>query len=365
MKNIFSILAATAILFLMASCNTAPKKQTETKPIEVWSIEKAQEWGRMQNWLRGCDYIPSSAVNQLEMWQAETFDTTTIARELRWADEIGFNCMRVYLHHLAWEIDKEGFKQRMNKYLSIADKNGIRTIFVFFDDCWNPTYNAGKQPDPKPGIHNSGWVRDPGDLLFTNPEIISVLEDYVKDILQTFLDDKRIVIWDMYNEPGNSGYENKSLPLLEKAFEWGKEINPSQPLSSGVWSYNLKDLNKFQLSHSDVITYHNYSDPANHQKMIDSLKQHDRPLVCTEYMARKHNSLFSNIMPMLKEQNIGAINWGFVSGKTNTIYAWDTPIPDGAEPELWFHDILRKDGTAYSGAELQFILDITGTNKGL
>ncbi|MCX6329966.1 MAG: cellulase family glycosylhydrolase, partial [Bacteroidia bacterium] len=314
---------------------------------------------------RGCNYIPSSAVNQLEMWQAETFDTTTIARELRWADEIGLNCMRVFLHHLAWEIDKDGFKDRMKKYLSIAEKNGIQTIFVFFDDCWNPTYHAGKQPDPKPGVHNSGWVRDPGDLLFTNPELVSELEEYVKDILVAFKDDKRVIIWDMYNEPGNSGYENKSLPLLKKAFKWGREINPSQPLSAGIWSYNLKDLNKFQLSHSDVITYHNYSDPANHQTMIDSLKLHNRPLVCTEYMARKHNSLFSNIMPMLKEQNIGAINWGFVSGKTNTIYAWDTPIPDGSEPELWFHDILRKDGSAYNGAEIQFILDITGTNKEL
>jgi len=193
-KSLLSILTAAWIIFMIISCNNSPKKQKEIKPIDVWSVEKAQEWGRMQNWLRGCDYIPSSAINQLEMWQVETFDTTTIARELRWADEIGFNCMRVYLHHLAWEIDKEGFKQRMNKYLSIAGKNGIQTIFVFFDDCWNPTYNAGKQPDPKPGIHNSGWVRDPGDLLFTNPEIISVLEDYVKDILQTFMDDKRIVI---------------------------------------------------------------------------------------------------------------------------------------------------------------------------
>jgi hypothetical protein len=360
-----SQLAIAGIIFITASCINAPKKQTDTKAAEVWSIEKAQQWGMMQNWLRGCNYIPSSAVNQLEMWQAETFDTITIARELRWADEIGLDCMRVFLHHLAWEIDKDGFKNRMKKYLSIAEKNGIQTIFVFFDDCWNPTYHAGKQPDPKPGVHNSGWVRDPGDLLFTNPELITELEEYVKDILVTFKDDKRVVLWDMYNEPGNSGYENKSLPLLEKAFKWGREINPSQPFSAGIWSYNLKDLNKFQLSNSDVITYHNYSDPANHQAMIDSLKLHNRPLVCTEYMARKLNSLFSNIMPMLKDQNIGAINWGFVSGKTNTIYAWDTPIPDGSEPELWFHDILRKDGSAYNGTEIQFILDITGTNKEL
>jgi|WetSurMetagenome_2_1015567.scaffolds.fasta_scaffold00004_56 hypothetical protein len=364
-KRIFSYSLLTCLLFLAISCNNAPKKQAAGNAAEMWSIEKAKEWGMLQNWLRGSDYIPSTAINQLEMWQAETFDRETIAQELRLADEIGFNSMRVYLHHLAWEIDKEGFKKRMNEFLEIADKNGIKPIFVFFDDCWNPTYQAGKQPEPKPGIHNSGWVRDPGDLLFTDPKIITTLEEYVKDILTTFRDDKRIALWDLYNEPGNSDYGNKSMPLLEKVFEWGREVNPSQPLSSGVWRYDLTDLSKFQLSHSDIITYHNYSDPANHQVMIDSLKRWDRPLVCTEYMARKHNSLFTNIMPMLKEQNIGAINWGFVSGKTNTIYAWDTPIPDGSEPELWFHDIFRKDGTAYRGDELQMILDLTGTNKGL
>jgi uncharacterized membrane protein YuzA (DUF378 family) len=361
----YLVLAISGILLITASCNSTPKKQAEEKPAEMWTVEKAREWYAVQNWLRGSNFIPSTAINQLEMWQAETFDPETIGRELRWADEIGMNCMRVYLHHLAWEIDKEGFKNRMNQYLEIADKNGIKTIFVFFDDCWNPTYKAGKQPDPKPGIHNSGWVRDPGDLLFTNPEIINLLEEYVKDILTTFRDDKRIAIWDLYNEPGNSDYGSKSMPLLEKVFKWGREVNPSQPLSAGVWRYDLTDLSKFQLSHSDIITYHNYSNPASHQVMIDSLKKYNRPLICTEYMARKHNSLFTNIMPMLKEQNIGAINWGFVSGKTNTIYAWDTPIPDGSEPELWFHDIFRKDGTAYRGDELQTILDITGTNKGL
>jgi len=364
-KRIKFLILAIAVIILAASCNNVPKKQAETKAADVWSIEKVKEWYMLQNWLRGCDFIPSTAVNQLEMWQAETFDPETIGKELRWADEIGMNCMRVYLHHLAWEIDKEGFKKRMNEYLEIADKNGIKTIFVLFDDCWNPVYQSGKQPDPKPGVHNSGWVRDPGDLLFADPGLSKVLEEYVKDILTSFRDDSRILLWDMYNEPGNSDYGNKSMPLLENAFRWGRKVNPSQPLSSGVWSYNLTDLNKFQLSHSDIITYHNYSDPANHQAMIDSLRRFNRPLVCTEYMARKYNSLFTNIMPMLKEQNIGAINWGLVSGKTNTIYAWHTPIPDGSEPELWFHDIFRKDGTAYRGDELQMILDLTGTNKGL
>jgi hypothetical protein len=356
----YLLLLLSGVAIVISSCNSSGRTNQDVKDTGLWSIEKAQEWGKSQPWLRGCDFIPSSAINQLEMWQAETFDRTTIDRELGWAEAIGMNCMRVYLHHLAWEVDREGFKQRMNEYLEIAGKHGIKTIFVFFDDCWNPTYKAGRQPDPKPGVHNSGWVRDPGDLIFSDPGLINLLEVYVKDVLTFFRNDQRIVIWDMYNEPGNSKYGNRSLPLLEKSFEWGRAVNPSQPLSCGVWSHGLKELNAFQVTHSDVITYHNYANEINHQIMIDSLKLHNRPLVCTEYMARRNNSLFSNIMPILKRQNIGAINWGLVSGKTNTKYAWDTPMPDGSEPELWFHEIFRTDGTPYKQEEVDLIKSLTG-----
>jgi hypothetical protein len=361
LRSCASALSLIVIIIIAFSCRTnKAKEKTETVPASVWSTEKALSWSKNLPWLRGSDFIPSSAINQLEMWQAETFDSVTIDRELGWAENIGLNCMRVYLHHVAWEVDRDGFKQRINKYLSIAQRHNIKTIFVIFDDCWNPSYQAGKQPDPKPGVHNSGWLRDPGDLLFTNPELVNLLEEYVKDLLTSFSNDSRIAAWDLYNEPGNSNYGNRSLPLLQKVFAWGRETAPSQPLTCGVWNNSLKELNSFQVSNSDIISYHNYSDAANHQVMIDSLKLYNRPLVCTEYMARRNNSLFSNIMPILKAQNIGAINWGLVSGKTNIIYAWDTPIPDGSEPQLWFHDIFRKDGSPYKQEEVDVIKELTG-----
>ncbi|MCL4483374.1 MAG: 1,4-beta-xylanase [Bacteroidetes bacterium] len=325
-----------------------------------WTTEKAQQWGSENGWLRGSNFNPSTAINQLETWQAESFDPATIDRELGWAQNIGLNCMRVFLHHVAWEVDQKGFKERMNKYLEIADRHGIKTIFVFFDDCWNPIYHAGKQPDPRTGVHNSGWVRDPGELLYQDPKLINELEAYVKDILKTFKNDKRIAIWDLYNEPGNSKYGDRSMPLLKKVFEWAWEIRPSQPVSSGVWNLKLHDLNKFQVENSDVITYHNYQSPEKHQAAIDTLKRYNRPLVCTEYMARRNNSLFTNIMPILKEQNIGAINWGLVAGKSNTKYAWDEPISDGSEPKLWFHEIFQPDGTPYKREEVDMIKSLTG-----
>ncbi len=353
----FLLLLLLANLAFFYSCKEQPQ---QVKTRDVWTAEQANEWYKPWGWLRGCDFIPSTAINQLEMWQAETFDTATINRELGWAESIGMNAMRVYLHHVAWEVDSAGFKDRMNQYLTIANKHGISTIFVFFDDCWNPTYQAGKQPEPKPGVHNSGWVRDPGDLIHQDTTLVVTLEKYVKDVLKTFANDKRIVLWDVYNEPGNSGYENKSMPLLQKVFAWGREVNPSQPLSAGVWNLKLGDLNKFQVENSDVITYHNYQNDTLHRECIDTLARIGKPLICTEYMARKHRSRFDNIMPLLKEKNIAAINWGLVAGKTNTMYAWDEPIPDGSEPKLWFHEIFRKDGTPYKQEEVDLIRSLTG-----
>lgn len=342
------------VLFLLSFCLSGFSQ------INKWNMEQANKWSAENGWLRGCNFNPSTAINQLETWQAESFDAVTIDRELGWAEGIGMNVMRVYLHHLAWKVDKEGFKKRMDTYLGIATKHGIKTIFVFFDDCWNPTYTAGKQPDPKPGVHNSGWVRDPGDLYFKDAALEKVLEAYVKDVLTTFKNDRRIALWDLYNEPGNSGYGNKSMPLLKKVFEWGWEVRPSQPLSVGLWSLSLSDLNKFQAENSDIITYHNYENPDKHQAAIDTLKRYKRPMVCTEYMARRNNSLFTNIMPILKKQNIGAVNWGLVSGKSNTKYAWDEPIKDGGEPKLWFHEIFHPDGTSYKKEETDLIKSLTG-----
>lgn len=348
-------------MIVLMTCLLACKQEVTVKERDVWTNDQAIAWYQQQGWLRGSNFLPSTAINQLEMWQEETFDTSTINRELGWASSIGMNAMRVYLHHVAWEADSAGFKNRMDQYLAIADKHGIRTIFVFFDDCWNPEYAAGIQPEPRPGIHNSGWVRDPGDLLHRDTTLLVMLEQYTKDVLKRFSGDKRIVLWDLYNEPGNSGYGNKSMNLLSKVFLWGREVNPSQPLSVAVWNISLTDLNKFQLENSDIITYHNYSNDSLHRATIDSLKLYGKPLICSEYMARKHNSRFDNIMPMLKAENIGAINWGLVSGKSNTIYAWDEPRPDGSEPALWFHDIFRKDGTPYKQEEVNLIRELTGS----
>lgn len=322
---------------------------------KVWSIEKANAWYAQHPWLTGADYLPATAINQLEMWQADTFDPATIDKELGWAEQIGFNTMRVFLHSVAWKQDPEGFKKRVDQFLTIAAKHKIVPMLVFFDDCWNKVPNAGLQPAPKPGIHNSGWVQDPGQPASNDVNLFPGLQKYVTDVMTSFAHDKRILLWDLYNEPGNSGKRDSTLPLLMKTFEWARAVNPDQPISVGLWDWGFEKLNALQALNSDIITYHNYDEADKHLRVIQLLKAFGRPLICTEYMARTRNSRFSNILPLLKKENVGAINWGFVSGKSNTIYAWDNPVPDGSQPNEWFHDIFFKDGTPYRADEVNLI----------
>lgn len=350
MKNKF-FCVITILLIINMSFSQELKDVSQNK----WSIEKANNWYSNHKWMTGANFNPSTAINQLEMWQADTFDPDTIDKELGYAEGIGFNTMRVYLHSLAYKSDPKGFKNRMKTYLEIADKHDIKTMFVIFDDVWGTTPKIGKQPEPKPGIHNSGWVQDPGDPASREPKNFPELKIYVQDIIQEFANDDRILMWDLYNEPGNSGKLVSSMALLKAVFEWSREVNPSQPLTVGLWSWGFQELNAFQALNSDIITYHHYGEPEEHQLVINLLKTHGRPMICTEYMARTRNSRFSNILPLLKNENIGAINWGLVAGKSNTIYQWDTPITSGEEPVEWFHDVFRKDGTPYRQDEVFLI----------
>ena len=355
------------VLMALASTGSfAQKTKSKTKgapvaaPGQRWSIEKANAWYKTHPWMSGANFAPSTAINQLEMWQAATFDPTTIDRELGWAAGIGFNTMRVFLHSLAWQQDPKGFKQRLDTYLGLADKHRIKTILVFFDDCWNKNPQIGPQPAPKTGVHNSGWMQDPGDVVSRDSTRFIALKPYVQDVLRSFANDPRILLWDLFNEPGNSDKLTTSLPLVRNVFAWAREVNPTQPLSIGLWNWDFEALNKYQALHSDIVTYHCYDEVPSHQRIIELLETHGRPLICTEYMARPRNSRFANIMPLLKKQNVGAINWGLVDGKTNTKYQWDVPIADGGEPVEWFHEVFRKDGTPYRQDETELIKKTNG-----
>lgn len=348
------------------------------EPAARWSEEKAAAWQRETGWMVGCNFSPSTAINQLEMWQADSFDPATIERELAWAQSLGFNSVRVYLHHLLWEQDPKGFLDRIDRFLAIADRHGIGVMLVLFDSCWDPFPRLGKQRDPKPGLHNSGWVQSPGAEVLKDPARHDGLKPYVLGVVGRFAKDHRVHAWDVWNEPDNtnrSSYGSQEpankvelmLPLLKKAFAWCREAGPKQPLTSGVWIGTWPDPEKLspteqvQLGQSDVISFHSYAPLAELNECIKNLRRYNRPLLCTEYMARPNGSRFDPNLGAMKEQGVAAYNWGFVDGKTQTIYPWDSwQKPYAAEPPLWFHDIFRRDGSPYDPREVEYIRQVTG-----
>jgi hypothetical protein len=383
------ILLALLAIFILSCADK--KKETKPEPTsqeiaQRWSKEKAWEWYDELPWLVGTNFNPSTSINQLEFWQEDTFDPETIDRELKWSADLGMNLHRVYLHNLLWEQDSIGFLKRLDNYLKIADTYGIKTMFVLLDDVWHPIPKLGKQPEPVPHVHNSGWVQSPGAEILGDTTRHEELKGYIKGVTKHFATDDRVLVWDVYNEPDNVAAQrgrvvlevkNKhdySLALLKKVFQWAREVDPSQPLTTGIWRGNidhwgsldsLPAVDRYMIENSDVVSFHAYDGDMNDvQKKIDLLQHYERPLLCTEYVARGTGNTFENVMPILKENKIAAINWGFVSGKSNTIYpwkSWDSTFT--TEPKIWHHDILRQDGTPFSQKEVEFIKSIVGVEN--
>lgn len=349
-----------------------------------WTEARANQWYARQPWLVGANYVPRDAINQLEMWQAATFDPKQIDQELGWAQAIGMNTMRVFLHDLLWQQDPRGFQQRIDTFLAIAARHHIRPVFVLFDSCWDPDPKLGPQHPPIPGVHNSGWVQSPGMRTLRDPTQYPRLEAYVKGVVGAYANDRRILAWDVWNEPDNGNDANygklqkeKSknelvAELLPQVFAWARSQHPVQPLTSGVfygdWSdfSRLTAVQKIQIGESDVLSFHNYGWPEDFEKHIAELEGYHRPILCTEYMARGAGSLFDLDLPIARKHRVAAINWGLVQGKTQTYLPWDSWQRPYVliQPTVWFHDIFYPDGRPYRPRETDLIRQLTAQANG-
>ena len=367
-------------LFLLFQLPVIAQTSTGTAK-GIWTKERANAWYDQQPWLVGANFLPSTAINELEMWQAETFDTATISKELKWAASIGMNTMRIFLHDLAYKQDPAGFKKRIEIFLRIANRYNIRPLFVLFDSCWDPFPHIGKQHGPAPFLHNSGWVQSPGADALKDSLQYPRLKKYVTDIVSHFKNDKRVLGWDVWNEPDNTNnssygrfepYDKVELvhKLLEKVFVWTRSAGPTQPITAGIWAGNweahdsLKPIERLMIEQSDIISFHNYDKAEEFEKRIRWLQRYERPILCTEYMSRGNGSTFEGSAPIAKKYRVAAYNWGLVSGKSQTIFPWDSWSKKyTAEPDLWFHDVFRNDGSPYKEAEVNLIKKLTGKEE--
>ena len=371
-------LTLAVIILIFIQCQQTPKSVLDFR----WTEERAWQWHNENGWMVGTNFNPSTSINQLEFWQEDTYDPETIERELEWSAELGMNMHRVYLHNLLWDQDSIGFLKRVDNYLEISESKGIKTLLVLLDDVWHPIPKLGNQPEPLPFIHNSGWVQAPGSKILGDSSRHNELKNYIKGVITHFSDDKRVMGWDLYNEPDNvspddpkypeRGPEVKekhiySLSLLKKTFRWAREVNPSQPLTVGLWKDpvtwrnidSLSAIDRFAISNSDVISFHAYGSLEETMNKIEDLEQFNRPLLCTEYLARSEQNTFQVILPLFKEKEVAAVNWGFVAGKTNTAFPWSSwQVKFDSLPKIWHHDIYLPDKTPYDQKEIDFLKEM-------
>jgi hypothetical protein len=358
----------------------AEPPRTSAEPSR-WSPDRANSWYQAQGWPVGANFITSNAINQLEMFQPGTYDPRRVDTELGWARFHGLNTVRVFLHDQLWAQDSRGFQTRLAQFVGIAARHRIKPLFVLFDSCWDPLPRLGRQHPPTPGVHNSGWVQSPGAERIGDPRYTRTLQDYVTGVLTQFRNDDRVLGWDLWNEPDNPANQYRNVErsdklervaeLLPQVFAWARSVDPRQPLTSGVWDGEWADpatrstIAGIQLANSDVITFHCYAEPADFESRIAELAPQGRPILCTEYMARPMGSTVEGILPIAKRHNVGAINWGLVAGKTQTYFPWDSwDHPYTAIPKVWFHDLLRPDGTAFQGNESQTIRMLSSSTAG-
>jgi hypothetical protein len=362
---------ATLLIVSSLSAQTASSR---------WSEDTAKDWYQRQPWLVGSNFLPSTAINELEMWQADTFDRQVIDKELGWAEVIGMNTMRVFLHDLLWQQDSAGFNNRIDEFLGIASKHHIRPSFFRFFCGWGP--KLGPQHPPVPGVHNSGWVQSPGAQALSDPAQLPRLQAYVEGVVGAFAKDERILAWDVWNEPSNTNggaygrvelkdKQQRVEELLPKVFAWARSGHPSQPLTSGLWEGDwsspekLDPIARIQFEQSDVISFHNYSWPEDFEQHVLWLEKYRRPILCTEFMARSVGSTFDTILPIAKQHHIAAINWGLVAGKSQTYFPWDSWERPYVlrPPTIWFHEVFYPDGRPYREREAQIIRELTRAGR--
>ncbi len=352
-----------SMVFLAAFAATEESSKAPAR----WTTEKAWDWYSRQNWLAGFNYVPSTACNTTEWWQKETFDPTTIDRELGWAENIGYNTTRAFIQYIVWKQDPRGFKERFEEFLKLADKHKITVMPVLFDDCafGDPLQLdpfLGKQREPIPGMILPSWTPSPGKKLAGDPNEKPMLKKYVQDMVGTFGKDKRIIAWDLFNEPMNAA-QTGTNDFLTEIFEWARDVNPQQPLSIATWDNN-KELNDCITAQSDVITFHRYTDTNGLKKVIAEHKVFGRPVICSEWMARAMGSRFDTDLPVFKAEGVGCYQWGLVSGRTQCQFPWWNKKGGTVDPNIgWFHDILYNDGKPYRDSEVTVIRKILADKK--
>ncbi len=340
-----------------------------------WTSERAWEWYNARPWIRGCNYMPSDCANRIDMWQTYQFEVhfATAERELALAESIGFNSMRLILEFPVWDAEHDAFMEHLERYLALLHRHGMTAMLVLANDCsvpraaWKPAqlgeqhydigYHGGRRVSPHGALGELSYLP-----LDDDPDYRVRYDSFVREVITTYARDERVLIWNLFNEPGNNRAD-LSLSHMERFFAIAREIDPIQPLCADCFGDYYKEgssIGERALELSDVVSYHNYNDLDNNIEVLEKIRLVGRPILNTEWLHRIYRNTVESIYPLLYLEKVGAYNWGFVAGKYQTYEPWNgvwERVDAGEDYDVtrWQHDLIRPSGRPYDPREIALI----------
>ena len=350
-----------------------------------WTKERAWEWYNAQPWIRGCNYMPASAANRVDQWQAlgaeERF--AEVERELALAEKVGFNTLRLIVEHQGfgvWLADPDGFRARFERYLQILAKHKLRAIVVLGNDCSRP---KELWELPKPGVqkydvgyHGGRRVTQHGSLpnavgytTVDDPALRPKFYAMCEELMTRHRDDDRILFWNLWNEPGNNNRNDLTMRDLRELFARAWKIDPKQPLAADVWTMRsdrpdtAHPVERLAGDLSDIISYHRYANAREQKATIDLIRARwGRPMVNTEWLARLLGDTVEDCYPLFAQEKVGAVCWGLVAGKYQTYEPYEPMWKSQFEffrrdlpVTKWYHDLFRPSHHPYDPYEVAII----------
>lgn len=210
-------------------------------------------------------------------------------------------------------------------------------------------------------------------------ENLKIVEELVKTLIRPFANDERIVIWDIWNEPGFKTGDPETfreMGWVEKMVHWCREENLCQPITASIiWdpdrdadvSSPTWEKRRQVEAMMDLHNFHSYDCARNFGAEIDYTldrirKISNRPIVCTEAMIRVNGSSVQRTLPVFAREHVHVYLWGLYNNDWNWSVKWGRSTYDAFDP--MFHDFLWADGDAYDAREFPFIKNFRFWNKG-
>ncbi len=291
-------------------------------------------------WMRGANYVPSYARNDVQIWL--DYDPAVIDRELGYAAKLKLNVVRVFLQVAVYETAPQRFLDNFENLLSLCAKHQIQLMPVLFDSCFDP------QVVDLQNYHDKKWMPSPGFSRLGNQDR-PALERYIQAVVGGHRQDRRIVLWDVMNEPESTAHyadgERGGRATIDAFVRWAlrrvKDEQPNQPLTIG-WAAQPNTLAFIDLV--DVICIHQYCPAAELAKWIREAQHWSRlygkPVIMNEFIGRPQQP-FERALPIVAEQKIGWCFWELMIGRTQ--------FAEGVSP---YQGLLYPDGTCYDADEV-------------